>query len=196
MGQYYKPCSLNSKEWLYSHKYDNGSKLMEHSYIKNKLVMTVESLLAEGKKWFKHKLVWAGDYADGETEGKNDTIYSRLKDEMEIIPNKSNRYYRFLINHDLEEFVDKDKVRDINGIKGYKIHPLPLLTCEGNGRGGGDFRGGSSFVGNWARNRISVSDERPKGFAEIIPHFNEEGGKKKEYETVTKVKVTGICFED
>jgi hypothetical protein len=30
------------------------------------------------------------------------------------------------------------------------------LTCEGNGRGGGDYRGESDLVGRWSRDLISV----------------------------------------
>ena len=63
-------------------------------------------------------------------------------------------------------FVDKTKVPDNDG---WAIHPLPLLTCEGNGRGGGDFYGrrGMKLVGSWARHRISVSNKVPKGYKEI-----------------------------
>jgi hypothetical protein len=81
---------------------------------------------------------------------------------------------KYLINHDKKEFVDKSKMpKDSDG---WKIHPLPLLTCEGNGRGGGDFRGDNEFVGSWARNRIGVVSKKsdiPKDYTEIIPNFIE-----------------------
>ena len=48
MGQYYKPVNTETLEHLYSHDYDNGLKLMEHSYQRNDFVTTVESLLAKG----------------------------------------------------------------------------------------------------------------------------------------------------
>jgi hypothetical protein len=48
-----------------------------------------------------------------------------------------------------------------------------LLTCEGNGRGGGDFRGENKFVGTWARDIISVESKKPQGFTEIKPDFAE-----------------------
>ena len=42
-------------------------------------------------------------------------------------------------------FVDKNKIPKITaewvGNSDYRIHPLPLLTAEGNGEGGGDFFG-------------------------------------------------------
>jgi hypothetical protein len=42
------------------------------------------------------------------------------------------------------------------------------LTCEGNGRGGGDYRGESPLIGSWARDVISVSDTKPKDFEELV----------------------------
>ena len=60
-------------------------------------------------------------------------------------------------------FVDKNKVPEIQGWDGTKIHPLPLLTSEGNGMGGGDFRGDdeNEIVGSWARDVISVEKDSP-----------------------------------
>ena len=57
----------------------------------------------------------------------------------------------------------------------YAIHPLPLLTCDGNGRGGGDFHKEDPLVGSWARNRVTVSNTKPKGYTEI--EFNLFEGK-------------------
>ena len=58
--------------------------------------------------------------------------------------------------------MDKNKVPEIKDWEGAKIHPLPLLTCEGNGRGGGDFRGDEKgIVGSWARDVISVEKTNP-----------------------------------
>jgi hypothetical protein len=83
---------------------------------------------------------------------------------------------KYLVNHDKKEFVNKTKTpKDGNG---WKIHPLPLLTCEGNGRGGGDFhintekkQGNVELIGTWARDRISVVStkaEIPKDFTELV----------------------------
>jgi hypothetical protein len=72
---------------------------------------------------------------------------------------------RYVINHSKREFVDKTKVPNRDG---WYIHPLPLLTCEGNGKGGGDFRGDSNLVGSWARDLISVYDTAPENYKEII----------------------------
>ena len=95
----------------------------------------------------------------------------------ENIKNKYEHDYRsvaplkvkYLINHDKKQFVDKSKTpKDADG---WQIHPLPLLTCEGNGRGGGDYRGESPLIGIWARNKISVATKKsdiPKGFEELI----------------------------
>ncbi len=76
---------------------------------------------------------------------------------------------KYLVNYDKKEFVNKTKVPKDND--GWQIHPLPLLTCEGNGRGGGDFRGESPLIGSWSRDKIGVVSKKsdiPKDFKEVI----------------------------
>ena len=52
MGQYYKAILLdkNTKEkiigWVSSYQYKNGAKLMEHSWIKNTFVKSVENIFS------------------------------------------------------------------------------------------------------------------------------------------------------
>ena len=48
------------------------------------------------------------------------------------------------------------------------IHPLPLLTVEGNGRGGGDLGQPPSWVGSWSRDVISVEEGVPEGFEQLL----------------------------
>ena len=169
MGQYYKPISIDKMTFLYSHDYGNGLKLMEHSYIGNNFVNTVESLLAPDGEWYKNHIVWAGDYADEEGDG-TDNLWTQVGDDsiepkdMEIV--ESGRY---IVNHTKRQYVDKDVVPKDE--EGWKVHPLPLLTCEGNGRGGGDYREDNSHIGDWARDKISIEKEEPKDFLEICPHF-------------------------
>jgi len=104
-----------------------------------------------------------------------DTIGKLIHDER--VENKYEHDYKgvaplkakYLVNHDKQEFVDKTKVPKDK--EGWQIHPLPLLTCEGNGRGGGDFRGENKLIGVWARNRISVVSKKsdiPKVFKELV----------------------------
>jgi hypothetical protein len=77
----------------------------------------------------------------------------------------------YIINLDKEEFVDlRNCPSDQDD---WVIHPLPLLTCSGNGRGGGDFRGDNDYVGFWAGDRIASSPEKPENFTEIFPDFKE-----------------------
>ena len=82
--------------------------------------------------------------------------------------------YKYLVNHDKKEFVDKSKTpKDSDG---WRMHPLPILTCEGNGRGGGDFRGESPLVGYWSRDTISVQSRKsdiPKGYNEVLFNLKE-----------------------
>ena len=62
MGQYYKAICLDTKRFIEPWDYENGAKLMEHSYIGNEFLETVEQLLSPDGKWYKKRIVWAGDY--------------------------------------------------------------------------------------------------------------------------------------
>lgn len=217
MGQYYKAIFLNEDNkpisFVSSYDFDNGAKLMEHSWIGNKFVEFVEyQLFLEPKK-----LVWAGDYADHEpiktiTKDEfnffinNDSVYYNKKalkknslslydlSDMyfKLMKNKDDRIdsksFKYLINYDTKEYVDKSKVPYSNADwmngRSMQIHPLSLLTCEGNGRGNGDYcidkdkkQGNVDLIGSWARNKIGIvpnKKEIPKGFKELIFDLIEE----------------------
>lgn len=182
MGQYYSPIALEISEfkevtilgWLYTHDYKNGLKLMEHSWIGNNFMNIVETLLSPSGEWYKKAIVWAGDYAEKE-EGTDSNLYSLAKDNIKLKPAdvkfkaKIPADKRYVLNHTKKMYVDKKKVPISD--KEYKlyIHPLSLLTCEGNGQGGGDFWGKdpNNIVGSWARNIISVEGEIPQGYTEL-----------------------------
>ena len=169
MGQYYKAILLDKEKqnvigWVSSWQYDSGSKLMEHSWMKNNFVCAFENMIYKNPM----PVTWCGDYADavdGSEEGDN--FYSLCEDKTNLTPTTElgEHKSRYIINHDTKEYVDKTTVPTDKD--GWQIHPLPLLTAEGNGRGGGDFRGGSGLVGLWSRNIISVSEELPEGYTEL-----------------------------
>ena len=151
MGQYYKATSVDKMESLYTHDYGTLAKLMEHSWIGNSFVNIAEYMLSPKGDWYKNKFVWAGDYADEEESGNN--LYNDAKEiKLNDYPEESSG--RYIVNHTKKEYVDKDIVPEDE--EGWKVHPLPLLTCEGNGRGGGDYREENEFIGIWARDEISI----------------------------------------
>lgn len=212
MGQYYKPINLDKKQYVYSHdittpwkcadgqviEMGSGLKLMEHSWRLNPFVNAVAALLLAGNAWSGNRIVWAGDYADPEkteTPGDEQNLYDLIDDDvdlaMKIIPSIPKRRPRYFHNLDTNEFVDVCKCpeEDPNDI-GCNIHPLPLLTCEGNGRGGGDFRGENSYLGVWARNRIVASYTKPKKAKEITPNFTEQSVLMFKKPKVKKTPVT------
>lgn len=170
MGQYYKAACLNDfgnkiNGWVLPHDYQSGLKLMEHSWMLNDFVNSVESLLSSGSDWYKKSIVWAGDYADNE-DNTETNIFSLCVENKKKKPKVIKPMeFRYILNHTKKQFVDKLKVPENDG---WMIHPLPLLTCEGNGRGGGDYRGESDIVGSWARNKISVDNYVPEDFTELV----------------------------
>ena len=132
----------------------------------------------ESEYWSAEKLKADGVnlYSLADTIGRithTESVKSKYEhDYKEVAPLTA----KYLVNLDKKQFVNKTKTpKDGDG---WKIHPLPLLTCEGNGRGGGDFRinteknqGNVELIGTWARDRISVVStkaEIPKDFTELV----------------------------
>ncbi|MGW5441424.1 hypothetical protein [Nocardia asteroides] len=167
MGQYYRPVFLEDQGnaitgWLSCYDYGNGAKLMEHSWVGNEFMTAVESQLSTPTR-----LVWAGDYADPEP-GTVATLYAMAGWGSKISPDDPQRRSgRFVINHDRGLYVDKQQIPA--NADGWTVHPLSVLTAEGNGRGGGDLAedyttGNFALVGTWARDRVSVGEVVPDGF--------------------------------
>lgn len=168
-------------EHVEPHQYDNGAKLMEHSYVGNNFVEAVEFLLIdtgeEKARWAGNRIVWAGDYADQEPD-KGENLYSLVGEHgLEMLIESIPSDYHYLINWDKKQYVDKTKCKPINqnwNTYDLTVHPLPLLTADGNGRGGGDYSGDDEYVGIWSRDRISLMKDVPEGFTEIIPNFDRD----------------------
>ena len=216
MGQYYAPVSIDTMQYLYSHDFDNGLKLMEHSYIGNSLMEAAERLLSPNGAWHRTHLVWAGDYMDeglflpegvtmeddddGEPfvptlytyvreNGKNpvgtsvdynepyDIRKAKAKEASEKFLKTLPEAGKILVNWTKGEYLDleNEKPFEIHNGVFWTIHPLSILTCSGNGRGGGDFRGtlkdkdGFSIVGSWAGDEISMEHEPPEGLELLEP---------------------------
>ena len=197
MGQYFHPLVLK-KGWkqaknpvvasLSSYDFNhNGAKLVEHSYIGNSFVKAAEYLLADDYKGYP--FVWIGDYADSvETKTGTHDLYidssnfiyedydspynDRLSEAYEAlkdsIPNNV-RYYKYLVNYTKKEYCVIPEFKEGE----YQIHPLPLLTCNGNGRGGGDYLLEDERVGTWAFDKIGVTNDESEivGFKEINGFF-------------------------
>jgi len=157
MGQYYMAVILAEKSdkkyirtYLDASMYDNSMKLTEHSYIGNNFMKIVENLIGPNGMFYKSRLLWAGDYADNEPNS-----YKNLHKMCEVKAPFEYKFeykgplvsYPYIVNHTKKVYVKKND----------GFHPLPLLTAEGNGRGGGDYSGANmEIVGTWARDVISM----------------------------------------
>lgn len=182
MGQYYKPISIDKEEWLHSWDYENGLKLMEHSYIGNDFVGAVEALIMPDGAWRGDRIIWAGDYADGVVNENGDEInhYGQCEDDTKINPPASipPEQFKYLVNHTKKEFCDKTKACKV-GWGDLRIHPLPLLTADGNNRGGGDYRPNGkkdeALVGSWKGDVVTLDSKKPEDFKEIDIKVFKEG---------------------
>jgi hypothetical protein len=181
MGQYYKAIILSQKTeaaeviraWLDAYGYNSGAKLIEHAYIDSPFVGAVERLLSPDGMLHMSRLVWAGDYADGEPETGNNLYMSTMDDKLYTGTTCTPTEYPYIVNHTKRQYVDKT---------GAYFHPLPLLTAEGNGRGGGDYYGpGEPLVGSWARDLISLERVLPLQYKELVCKFGSVDENKDVY---------------
>lgn len=186
MGQYYKPVifakgednKINIIAYGDCYKYDNGAKLMEHSYLNNRFVSAVCRFIAKNGIV---RVTWAGDYADPH-EGETKNLYelaegcNAIAEDGSAIDYNRNSSFRYLIDHTKREYVDMwdYQFNPLVRMAEIVIHPLPLLTAEGNGRGGGDYEGlNMELVGSWAGDEISFSDDVPEDYYITNPVFVE-----------------------
>lgn len=187
MGQYYMPIIENGEgRTVFDRSVDGEytmAKLMEHSYWNNPFCCALAERLVDTPT----NVCWVGDYAESEEcEDLGFTYDEVWGDNSTPIGVKSTSFnldkVRWLVNRTRGEVVDlkeykRTAIRNkpIWGV----INPIPLLTCLGNGRGGGDFWGNekstNSYVGRWAWDVIYLTNnEPPKDYRKIHPVFAEE----------------------
>ena len=197
MGQYYRSLLIyeNGEERsAYSHCFNNGLKLMEHSWIGNNFVNAVLHEIEDNPT----RVAWLGDYSDSAVkEGCNfgDGFITSVKDfldkyqsiwgeyrSVQDIPSDTPQFNIdlgstgcYLVNATKCCYIDMGKYIKENSTSEWCINPLPLLTCIGNGMGGGDYRGkaGTEDVGSWAFDKIYVTYLRPGNWKEVMYSFQE-----------------------
>lgn len=177
-----------------------GLKLMEHSYYGNHTINAVCALLFQKPMY----IAWVGDYCETDKRTSRElrkTLYNAcyVGDYCEVWNkvDRSNKW-KYLVNHTTKQYLDLEKhfemchENDTFGNGEYIcIHPLPLLVAIGNGLGGGDYYEGYvnyDKTGKWAWNKISIEENSPKNYKEIVCPFSETSDlaitKKLESETV------------
>lgn len=204
MGQYYRPCLLSPDYKIVKrpvlgavdcHILGNGAKLMEHSYVGNIFVIAATQMLRDNNT---HPFVWCGNYAEPVNEflhGTNTMYDYACKDDLDtkytilnfsdLIHfaeqyNLSKKSWREFLNNHLDRYVINHTRKEYVAVPSYNtgkptIHPLPLLTADGNGSGGGDYSGTDmSKVGIWAYNVIESANQVPEGYRELKVNFKEE----------------------
>lgn len=183
MGQYFRAVILTddkkeikkyAESWDFKYEHNGEkwtclAKLIEHSYIGDAFVSAVEKTFVNNPQ----RLVWAGDYADEFSEGKN--LYDLCGGKMKIRQNKRADLEMLegmrCINHDKKQYY----IIPTSKSDEFVFDPLPILTSDGNGCGGGDYFGewSKELVGTWRGDMIEIRTKTPKGYERIYPEFME-----------------------
>lgn len=163
-----------------------GVKLLEHSYYNNDTMNAVCAFLFHNPTY----IAWVGDYSNDDErapEFLRKMLYKACwggegkKEDWDKVE-KSDKW-KFLVNHSKRMYIDLEKHFDVSheddtwSSGGYIcIHPLSLLVSVGNGMGGGDYH--TNYVnydktGSWAWDKISIEEEVPKNYKEVVCPFVE-----------------------
>ena len=176
MGQYYKPALVQFGEVkIYNREVKPEceyvmAKLMEHSQWQNPTCNAVAKMLYHKSG----KLFWCGDYAE---DGFSQMVWKKDGEPLEN-PEGFTLDAKYLINWDKRQYINCDEYKENYKDKdGWITHPLPLLTAQGNGLGGGDYY--SEYihydeVGIWAGDEISIEDSAPIDFEKVDIGFRED----------------------
>lgn len=189
MGQYYNVVTMGQDGEInaYNRMVDGEytmAKLMEHSWWYNEFVSTMTKMLYHNPM----RIAWIGDYsndddylrAEKDPQFFNmelfkkffDAAWGESSDESLLGVKKDILLLdgKFLVNHTYKTYVDCDEYRYLSDPDDTKwiIHPLPLLTCVGNGLGCGDYYGDNEQeAGSWCMAEVSVEDEIPEGYEKM-----------------------------
>ena len=201
MGQYYRAIvkKQNGRIDVYNRNVvRNGkseytfAKLTEHSWWYNDFVNAV--CLDIYNRAEKNRVAWIGDYATEflrcrelkSFNGLNSTKIRKLTnrcwncDGKDVDENDFTLEGLYLINHTKKEYVNcSTYYKNSEMIDKWCLHPLPILTCIGNGLGGGDYCSPTDdsteeYIGYWAWDEISIEEQPPKDYTEIEPIFKEK----------------------
>lgn len=184
MGQYYEILAedKDGKRTVYNRRVDGEytmAKLLEHSWWNNDFCRALSETLVDNPR----RIAWVGDYAKEDECEKLGFKYSDVWGDGVTCTGMSATDFKmdqvkYLVNVAKKLYVDLAKYKESSTDKdGWHIHPIPLLTCIGNGRGGGDYHPADGvsgeWVGTWAFDTIMLTNDKPEDYTEIRPVFRE-----------------------
>jgi hypothetical protein len=192
MGQYFKIIFLSEngefiRAYVEPWSYRCGSKLMEHAWVGTDVMNLVETLLSPEGMFYKSRIVWAGDYAEPEPiESKLNLRepYDDFEGPVNLYHQASSpensgkrfsldiphRKYHYIVNHTKQEYVVVKTDRYAGPEDYQQVHPLPILTYEGETAYYGE---DEELGGAWARDIISMEKSAPEGYAQLKCNFRE-----------------------
>jgi len=185
MGQYYYPIILGDdrattehiRTYLCPGQFGGSLKLHTHSYVGSGVMKGIEYLLSPKGKYYMSRLVWAGDNAlkePGTDKNLNEMICH--ENNSNTTPHETEEVnYKYIINHSKRKYIVKPQPieRSPYHERIVVVHPLALLTSDGEGHDGHGYCGSNENIGTWARDVISVNDIYPDGFELLETTFHD-----------------------
>ena len=191
MGQYYRPVigSVDTGDNADITFYDRSiegtdeyvmAKLIEHSWWDSPTCNAVARIIYNNPQ----RVAWVGDYAEYDDIALhkatnlefNPTVAWCINEQCLVkLPDPGNFTLdgKYFVNHDKGSYIDLNAYKTASTFHAYwcdedmTMHPIPLMTAIGNGRGGGDYDDynlNSDKVGSWTWDVIEVTDSPPSEY--------------------------------
>ena len=163
MGQYFDIFAKVGEFQYESFENLSGAKLMEHSYVGNRIAIALRNKLAH--EWTGLRIYHLGDYSE-------DMAFPPDEDVI-IVQADVSEDFRYVFNLDKKEYLDVSKTPF--GEYGYRIDGTLMLTASGYDGGGGYYgKLNTELIGRWFGDRLESSNEiKCPDFKEIYPIFHE-----------------------
>lgn len=174
MGQYYRiSLKKDGVETVYGYN-EHGhtiGKLMKFSFFGFCGMNALCDLIYKNPT----NIAFVGDYADEIISKKEyDSVWGKSVKAETLRESGVSYNADYLVNHTKQIYIDLKAYREICDRGSWCVHPLPLLTAIGNGKGGGDYSGlNESDIGTWANDLISIEDKIPDDYYEEEYEFVE-----------------------
>jgi hypothetical protein len=188
---YLPPSKVPSQVHLNNNEFEPKSartdflKMVEHARLDTTTTLVVEWYLSPDGPYGDgtYGLVWAGDYGPESAPGGktlNDYVYDLLESDDIVKPELLSwktafethslkrgeilnaKSWRYIVNHTKKTYLDKAVLSFEDNCL---FHPMCILTSQGNGCGGGDYRGlNETRASLWAYDVVGVCNEIPFGY--------------------------------
>ena len=180
MIQSFRALLIDSRSRLSAYCFPSSTRLLDHASWGNPGVNRIAAELIGNP----HRVAWIGDLSRCRPALIGRELYHYVSlhsvPAMDINTTQSvNLWGLYFVNHTKRLYMDcTEYFCNTGGENGFGelwvLHPLPMLTAVGNGRGEDDYCGPNiEMIGSWAMDLVSISVFAPAEYEKVNYAFSD-----------------------